>query len=58
MTKEDTGVGFNSIDDDIFSYIAEQVIKRKRLTFKQLELVRRKIMKYAGQLTKIANNQI
>ena len=58
MTKEDNGVGFNAIDAEILSNIAEQVIKTKRLTFKQLELVRRKIMKYAGQLTKIANNQI
>lgn len=52
------GVGFNSRDAEILSSIARSYEQWHRLTPKQTALVRRKIMKYAGQLTKIANGEI
>ena len=54
-TEEDNKMGFNKPDSRILSRIAEWYLKTGFLTEKQMKLVRSRIMKYAGQLTKIAN---
>lgn len=53
-TQEDNGVGFNGCDAFILSKFAEDFKKYGRLSPKQLELTRKKMLKYAGQLAKIA----
>lgn len=54
-TKENNGVGFNGADAQIMSSFAEFYKKRGYLSPKQLMIARKKIMKYAAQLAKIAN---
>ena len=55
QTIEDNGVGFNGFDAEILTSFAEQVIEGRRLSAKQFDIARRRIMKYAGQLADIAN---
>ncbi len=67
-TTENNGVGFNGVDGYIMSSFAEQIQTwmnnrsprkfRFPLSQKQLKIARKKIIKYAGQLTKIANSEI
>jgi hypothetical protein len=56
-TEEDNGVGFNGVDGRILSDFAKGIKKYGRLTEKQMYHARKKIMKYAGQLAKIANEK-
>lgn len=58
MTKEDNGVGFNGVDSAILSDMAKQFITRDFLTPRQIAIIRDKMLKYAGQLAKIANGEI
>ena len=48
------GVGFSKFDSEMLSSFAEQLLKKKFLSPKQMVLLKLKIMKYAGQLVKIA----
>ena len=65
-TKHNNGVGFNGVDGHILSSFAVQIKKwensgkkyRTPLSPKQMKLARKKIMKYAGQLTRIANGEM
>lgn len=57
-TTEENGVGFNSFDASFLTSIAEQLKRKIHLTRKQIEITRKKLIKYSGQLTKIANNKI
>ena len=57
-TIEHNGVGFSGFDAEFMSSLAKFILKRGYLTDKQLEYGRRKIMKYAGQLTKVANGEL
>lgn len=57
QTREDNGVGFNGIDSIILSSFAQQWQTRKFLSPKQWIIARKKILKYSGQLAKIANGQ-
>lgn len=63
-TKHNNGVGFNGVDGHILSSFACQIKRwdkskfRTPLSPKQMTLARKKIMKYAGQLTKIANGEM
>lgn len=57
-TKDNNGVGFNGIDSEFMSSLAEWIKSDKKLSAKQLKFGREKLMKYAGQLTKIANGEI
>lgn len=63
-TKHHNGIGFNGVDARIMSSFAKQIQGFKPgkfhspLSKKQMEIARKKIMKYAGQLTKIANKEI
>ncbi len=66
-TQEDNGVGFNGADANILSSFAKQIQKWNNaprpsfpnpLSPRQMEIARKKIQKYAGQLAKIANGEI
>ena len=54
-TINENGVGFNSVDAQFLSSCAEFLIKNGFLTIKQKAVVRKRIIKYTKQLTKIAN---
>jgi hypothetical protein len=59
VTKELNGVGFNGCDAEFLSSLAEWIKKSNRpsgekLSVKQAAIARRKMLKYAGQLSKIA----
>mgnify|MGYP000151931552 CR=1 FL=1 len=53
-TKENNGIGFNSVDGKALSEIAERIIAGKTLTAKQLAETRRRMLKYVNQLRDIA----
>ena len=55
QTVEHNSVGFNGCDAEILSSFAEWVLSGRRLTVKQLALAQKRIGKYSGQLTVIAN---
>lgn len=57
-TKENNGVGFNGVDAPIMSSFARFYLERGYLSPKQLGIARKKIMKYAGQLCKITNQEV
>ena len=54
-TVEYNGVGFNGVDSPILSSMAEFLIQRGYLSDKQKCIVRKKLVKYNKQLTKLAN---
>ncbi len=51
-------IGFNRPDANLLSYYAKYLISGKHLTGSHLEKARKKMIKYSGQLAKIANNKI
>jgi len=53
-TKHDNQAGFNAFDAEILTSFAEQVQQGRNLSYKQKNLLFKKIGKYAGQLLKIA----
>lgn len=55
QTKYHNGVGFNGTDSRRGSYYATYAKRSGRLTGKHLDIARRMMMKYAGQLADIAN---
>ena len=57
-TVEDNGVGFNGADAEIPSSIAMNYKTRNFISPRQLEIVQKKMVKYAGQLAKIANGAV
>lgn len=57
-TDHDNGIGFNGCDAEILTSYAQQFNARGFLTPKQIEVTRKKMLKYAGQLTKIANGEV
>lgn len=64
-TSESNGQGFGAFDADILTSFAEQVATNRynrkegqRLTEKQLELTRKKVRKYVGQLVEVANARL
>ena len=57
-TIEDNGVGFSGVDGEILTSIAGQFLKWGSVSEKQFAIVKKKMVKYAGQLAKIANGQI
>lgn len=57
QTKEDNGIGFNGVDAFILSSFAEFYKRTGFLTPKQIVIARKKMGKYCGQLTKIANKE-
>ena len=57
QTHEDNGIGFNGADAQLLSSYATQFTARGFLTPKQIEFARKKMLKYSGQLAKIANGE-
>lgn len=56
-TLADNGVGFNGADAEFLSSLARQAEERGFLTPKQIAAGRKKMLKYAGQLARIANEK-
>ena len=54
-TTENNVLGFNGVDSRFLSSVAEFLIRTGFLTEKQKQITRKKLTKYSGQLTKIAN---
>ena len=54
-TNHHNNMGFTGSDANILSSFAKQVISKGWLSDKQMELLRRKIIKYAGQIARVAN---
>ena len=57
-TKHNNGVGFNGRESEILSSFANQLKDKGYLSPKQIDLARKKLMKYAGQMIKVANGDI
>lgn len=57
-TVEANGVGFNAFDAGPLTDIYDWMVKNGIITIKQVNFVRKKIMKYKRQLTEIANHEI
>lgn len=55
---DNNGVGFNKLDAKILTSIAMQCKRTKHITSKQLNLCRSKLMKYAKQISKVANSEL
>jgi hypothetical protein len=64
QTKHINGIGYNGIDSLIMSSFAKQINNfrpgkfKSPLSAKQMRIARKKILKYSGQLAKIANGEI
>jgi len=56
-TIEDNGVGFNGADAPFLTSLAKQVAAGRPLSTKQMTFGRRSMLKYAGQLARIANGK-
>ena len=57
-TNKKNGIGYSGCDAHLMSYYAKWILSGKSLSGKHLEKARKKISKYANQLTKIANKEI
>lgn len=53
-TTDANGVGFSAFDAEILSSFAKQLLQGKTLSPRQMELARKKVVRYAGQLAEIA----
>jgi len=58
ITRYRNGVGFNAQDANFLSSLAKQVLKRGKLSRRQLDTGRRRILKYSNQLARVANGEI
>lgn len=58
VTKEHNNVGFNAADADFLSGMARILVEGKTLTNNQIAAVRKSMLKYSGQLTRIANKKL
>lgn len=57
-TTHDNGIGFNGVDAEILSSFATHYKLRGFLSPKQIQIARKKMLKYSGQLTDIANGKV
>ncbi len=57
-TKYHNLVGYNAIDAGFMSSLARQLDRKGTLTDKQITAARKILVKYSGQLTKVANKKI
>lgn len=57
-STEANGVGFNGLDAPFLTSLAKQLQMKGYLTRKQTEKGRKAMLKYAGQLAKIANGEL
>ena len=54
-TSVKNGVGFNGVDANFMSSIAQFYMRRNFLSPKQVEFARKKLLKYSNQLAMLAN---
>ena len=54
-TREANGIGFNGADAPILTSIASHYLKKGFISPKQMAIVTKKLPRYIGQLTDIAN---
>lgn len=52
------GVGFNSFDAPFLTDIVKKIHNNVKLTKNQIFILRKKMLKYSNQLTRIANKEI
>lgn len=58
-TKEQNGIGFNGVDANILTDLVNQYKRTNGfLSPRQIALIRKKMVKYAGQLARIANKEV
>jgi len=57
-TKHVNGRGFSGCDAGYLSYIAKWLLDGKKLNGKHLAKTRKRMTRYAGQLTLIANEEV
>lgn len=57
-TSHDNGVGFNGVNAEFLSQAAERYQKGYTFSEKYIAAIRKSMLKYAGQLTRIANGEI
>ena len=57
-TEDKNKKGFNSLDADFLSSLAEQLVKNGSLSVKQIASGRKAVLKYSGQLSRIANGEL
>jgi len=56
-TIEDNGVGFNGADAPFLTSLAKQVAAGRHLNERQMKFGRKCMLKYSGQLARIANGK-
>lgn len=56
-TRRDNGVGFNAADAPYLSYVATWLRQGRHLSGSHLQKTRERMLKYAGQLARIANER-
>ena len=57
QTRHHNKLGFSAVDAEILSSMARFFTKRGFLSKKQVDIVRKKLKKYVGQLADIANQR-
>ena len=57
-TYYNNGGGFSGVAGDIMSSFVEFYNKANFLSYKQMKIARKKMLKYAGQLTMISNKEL
>jgi len=57
-TVKANGVGFTGADARIMTYLTKWVIDKGALNEKWKEVARKKMLKYSGQLARIANKEV
>lgn len=58
ITVHENGIGFNGVDANLLSSYARYYREEGWLSKKQIEYARKKMLKYAGQLARIANGEV
>lgn len=58
ITKHENNIGFSGCDANILTSFAKHYKEHGWLSKKQIEICRKKMLKYCGQLAKVANKEI
>lgn len=53
-TRNKNGVGFSAFDAEFLSSVAKQIMNGRHLSDRQMPFVKKNMLKYAGQLVRIA----
>jgi hypothetical protein len=57
QARHRNGYGFNSADASYLSYVAEFLLSGRKLSGYNIEKARKRMLKYSGQLARIANEE-